>query len=113
LGHPASQVVGGITDGVQTGIPRSLAASEMGGLGNHSATEDADSNRVRGHFHELSIMAKKGIIKQFLYSRFTTFAIDRSPDKISKNNHSKTKPVMTRHIRDHVTRYKTLILGVQ
>jgi DeoR/GlpR family transcriptional regulator of sugar metabolism len=36
----------------------------MGGLGNHSAAEDADSNRVRGLFHELPIMAKNVEAKQ-------------------------------------------------
>jgi hypothetical protein len=54
LRHPASQIVGGITDGVETGIPRSLAAPEMGGLGDHPTAKDTNSNRVGGLFHALS-----------------------------------------------------------
>src|SRR5580698_8248726 len=54
LRHPASQVVGGITDGIETGIPRSLAAPEMGGLGDHPTAKDTNSNRVGGLFHTLS-----------------------------------------------------------
>src|SRR5580704_2789817 len=59
LRHPNSQVVGGITNSVESGIPRSLAALEMGGLGDHPTAKDTNANRVRGLSHAFSIIVKK------------------------------------------------------
>jgi hypothetical protein len=88
LRHPASQVAGGITDGVKTGIPRSLAASKMGGLGDHPAAKNTNSNRVGGLFHVLSNYGEVNPkIKQpfvTFYMLFSSFLADMSLRIVNK-----------------------------
>ena len=50
--HSVAQIVDGIADRVELGVPGFLAALEMRSLADHSTSEDADAHGIRSLVHK-------------------------------------------------------------